>query len=654
MRRFVFGWMVLGVLGSVPESEAAGPVWTQDLPPEIAWYQLTDAGVLLVATPKALLGLSPKDGATLWQRDDLVKVQEQGITFLPGTPTAMVLEAEWKIGQIPNGTLHMLDVTTGKDLWTVQSGMVMYTQPHWEDTSLFTITQDYVKGKPVWTGRRVEMATGKEIWRKEHYFGTKAPVLNQWQANPDKKLSIKMTLQGNQPLQFVEGGTHYLETWHAKQGVVKRSWDTGEIVWSTPAKFVGTAPAPRNGKPPMVVAGNTVLVSDNAQKVLGYQVSDGVPIGKGVSFATPVQSVSDLGDDRVFVAGGDAKKGFVAILDPNTMSEAWKKPIKIKGALAFADAVEGNRLVVGDTDGTSTEVTVYDIPSGEDVLEAPIKLPGGVDTWDVEGTTLFASGSNGKKTYLGTWGLDTGTSHWGEDKGVRLAGSVPNLVIRDDRVLFVTTAGTFAALSRADGAPLFTTELPMQGKGESLRTLFERSDGSLVTWSSQNVLGLDPSSGNVLWKQHYPPPPITGLQAVAGVALMAAAATSAAASGATYASTSYQDAGSYTVVTTTTNTETSQNFAAMSSAFGAAAGEVMTRAKASKSAENSYFILTKLEDGVGLVRVSLDDGSELARIPLGTREPDYQIDEYDGRLFLLRDAKTLEGWSIGTERAPAP
>jgi len=39
---------------------------------------------------------------------------------------------------------------------------------------------------------------------------------------------------------------------------------------------------------------------------------------------------------------------------------------------------------------------------------------------------------------------------------------------------------------------------------------------------------------------------------------------------------------------------------------------------------------------------------------LGEREPDYLVDELDGRLFLLRNESVLEGYDIGMPLLAAP
>ena len=72
----------------------------------------------------------------------------------------------------------------------------------------------------------------------------------------------------------------------------------------------------------------------------------------------------------------------------------------------------------------------------------------------------------------------------------------------------------------------------------------------------------------------------------------------------------------------------------MFSAIGTASFEFMSqRFKATAATENSQFILTKLDDGVGLVKVNKDSGSVEKEILLKDKKPEYEVDEYGGVLY---------------------
>ncbi|MEE1974304.1 hypothetical protein V1H85_17760, partial [Maribacter flavus] len=64
--------------------------------------------------------------------------------------------------------------------------------------------------------------------------------------------------------------------------------------------------------------------------------------------------------------------------------------------------------------------------------------------------------------------------------------------------------------------------------------------------------------------------------------------------------------------------------------------EMAKRFKASAATENSQFILTKLDSGVGLVKINKDSGNVEKEILLKDKKPVYKVDEYGGFLYYQR------------------
>lgn len=57
------------------------------------------------------------------------------------------------------------------------------------------------------------------------------------------------------------------------------------------------------------------------------------------------------------------------------------------------------------------------------------------------------------------------------------------------------------------------------------------------------------------------------------------------------------------------------------------------RFKATAATENAQFILTKLDDGVGLVKVNKDTGKTDKEIILKDKKPEYEVDDFGGVLY---------------------
>ena len=85
----------------------------------------------------------------------------------------------------------------------------------------------------------------------------------------------------------------------------------------------------------------------------------------------------------------------------------------------------------------------------------------------------------------------------------------------------------------------------------------------------------------------------------------------------------------------------------MFAAIGSASFAIMSkRFKASAATENSQFILTKLDDGVGLVKVDKNSGKVTKEIILNDKKPEYQIDEYEGFLYYKANNSTINAYNL--------
>jgi len=81
-------------------------------------------------------------------------------------------------------------------------------------------------------------------------------------------------------------------------------------------------------------------------------------------------------------------------------------------------------------------------------------------------------------------------------------------------------------------------------------------------------------------------------------------------------------------------------------ATGASIAEMLKRFKATAATENAQFVLTKLDDGVGLVKLNKDTGSKEKEIVLKDKKPEYQVDEISGILYYKADANSIYAYNL--------
>jgi outer membrane protein assembly factor BamB len=157
-----------------------------------------------------------------------------------------------------------------------------------------------------------------------------------------------------------------------------------------------------------------------------------------------------------------------------------------------------------------------------------------------------------------------------------------------------------------------------------------RQDGTAVVVGKQHLLAFDPAARSVAWSLEYDPPgraawvkalagAMTALSYAANVGQAAATGSSAYSGAASQSIASYSD-------------YTSKRYSA--------AGET----------DRYYYVLTNIEEGkekgAGIVGVNLDTGKADRQVLFKEKEPQYEVDELAGRVFNVKDKKTLVGFSV--------
>ena len=79
---------------------------------------------------------------------------------------------------------------------------------------------------------------------------------------------------------------------------------------------------------------------------------------------------------------------------------------------------------------------------------------------------------------------------------------------------------------------------------------------------------------------------------------------------------------------------------------GASFGAMSKRFKASAQTKNDKFILTKLNSGVGLIKLDKDSGKKLKEILLKDKKPTYKVDDIERILYYQANKNTIYAYKI--------
>ena len=169
--------------------------------------------------------------------------------------------------------------------------------------------------------------------------------------------------------------------------------------------------------------------------------------------------------------------------------------------------------------------------------------------------------------------------------------------------------------------------------------LSRRENGLVVVRGMQHILGFDPVAKNIAWSSTFEAPSAPGWQKVVRGALTAF--------------TAYMNyAGSVNAQMTSGY----KSFSAdryennMISSFNTYEKFLTKRYSATKTTNNFAYIMTNLAEGkekaAGVVGVNMTTGESDRQVMFRDKDPDYRIDEREGRIFNLKNPKELSAFVI--------
>jgi outer membrane protein assembly factor BamB len=217
----------------------------------------------------------------------------------------------------------------------------------------------------------------------------------------------------------------------------------------------------------------------------------------------------------------------------------------------------------------------------------------------------------------------TGMKKW--DKPIKIKGSDGGLLINNKGTFYVVSKGSIEKIDIANRKSVTLTDKIKFKGGESFSSL-ELVNNVVVLSSKQNMIGIDKESGAIKY-QIFLKAPGPSLLDVAGNMVLAGVAMTAT-------------MNSMNVNSQAGNKTYHQYTPAMRNSGGSKTTD----------ARKSLYISTKFNDadakGFGVAKVDKETGEILKKVVIGTRDPEYVIEERNGLIFYKSDKKTLTIKSI--------
>jgi len=431
------------------------------------------------------------------------------------------------------------------------------------------------------TQRRVEvidLATGEKRWDSEALPMNSSQGLYQ---APQKRMLVMF-------------GTPKKGT---KSVVVGVDTETGEMKWQQDAMFkkpLVLYEVKGSGKffKRMTVDGGQGPVFDTDDTMILFVSADG-PMKIDLATGNVIWVASDLklkavpavrsGHAQMMIGAGTLFIPYGKELygvDVASGAPKWKKPVKTKGIVTQMRMTDAGLLVRG--------------------------IPG-----------VGKKGKRDGKAFIDLLDPATGESKW--KKPFKDLDDATSFVVEGDH-LFIAADRELFKIQIADGSASSMGKFKFKGNEEP--SSLQKMDEGFCLVSSQNVMLMDPAGGEK-YHQFYSAPGASGWAKLATSAIVMAVNVGSAASAYSRAQYSGQSQTYYLMGNPT----------------------LSKRFKATQNAEMYSSILTNVEDGgrkgPGLVKLDKRTGTEAAKVRLGDKTPEYELDEIEGRLFFLSDKREI-------------
>lgn len=590
------------------------PKWKANFTKEISWIKVTDVGVPVLATEDGLYGINSEDGSILWKNEDLKKLIVETYEPLAGTPFIIInpgaqpvkaktgFAAMASIGSAFNKgyvvIINALDGTVACDTRTFGMSNLMgqHSLPELNAIIYLGVKGEKLRDRKSFT-IFYDFSTNTKLWEQEYPLETFIPP-----TVVDKDNII------------ATGSTGY-SLIDAKTGMVK---------YKKEIKFKDMV------NPPKIVFNGDKSVVYFVNKKFGnaYKVSDGSVVWK-----TPI----DMDDpaSHVFTDSRGiyiAVKNNINLYDYNTGEPKWGKDgIKLFDPLlnyVFTD--QGLGIQMNDKDDYSVNLLNYE--TGKPLVKKAVKLKAPAkDLRMVSKGLLYRSD---KELNI----LDAETGKPSFEKSIKFKEPVIAIDKGDNTYMF--TGKQFYDFNNQT-CTYTNKEIDTKFEGKETPSKIELRTGGILLKSDQNLTLFD-FEGKVIFHAFHAAP---GISMAAKIALAAVSAAAMAASAQASAQAGFEKGANqnYDTDNSRHNAMVGESMGGVASAGFKAMGK---RFKASKEADGFVTMLTKLDDGVGVVKINKDNGNKENEVVFKEKEPVYEIDELGGMLFFKSKKTELSGFKF--------
>ncbi|KJD32601.1 hypothetical protein PK35_10405 [Tamlana nanhaiensis] len=610
--------------------KAETPQNSYDLGAKINEMTLTVGGVLIAATNDGLVGIDPNKTTPIFTFNNFGQLKPEETEFIPNSPYIVVSQgAGSKLAGITKTKRAVLNYITGDVIFNSEDDS-------WNQ--IYTCNIVLPQNKLIVSGIQKIGSKHEKMTPKVAVYDLSAQKLDYsfFLDKPGRVGIAKDFSVTGVPLLLNE----FLIIPTA-QGLLAKS-HTGEDLWSTKIKGVNWMVADEtekeiygfettsNGKNTRIhkIGNNGAELWKDDRKVQGI-VSNFQILPQGLAV---VSDKSSGGSTSVLATKNESE---IAFLSASSGEDLWDKAPKTKGYVQHF-YVQDDGILFGIQQGGINKISF----DGKTLFKKPLKTG--------ENIMVMAQSPQGLIYITGSDAnivdLKTGDQVWKKPLKYKNSVAVASTFDADNNRYLIAADGTIYAIDANSGDvdELANTKFDEKEFANSM----EMRNGNIFLSASQNMTLLD-NNGKAIYHEYYKSPSKSTFMKVAG-GVLAAASMAAAASTALAAGANKTGFGSYNDLSNYNDYgKDAKRASDMFASIADASFKMMSqRFKATAATENAQFILTKLNDGVGLVKVNKDSGKVEKEIILQNKKPEYQVDDIGGYLFYKATDKTIYAYSL--------
>src|SRR6266699_3059205 len=182
-------------------SAASAQTWTAKLDDTVSFYQATDVGVIVAGTKKFLYAVDGATGDVLWRRKD-ASLDGNDVAPIPGTDLLLLSFEKGSRTRV-----EAADIMTGDVIWQSEKlrGAVMQMSVDLESSLLALVMARDAKGRARAGFKRhpvvhvLDLTSGDELWKHEN--GDVEMMPTRW----DDKDEVDYSLDNYHPPAFLDG-----------------------------------------------------------------------------------------------------------------------------------------------------------------------------------------------------------------------------------------------------------------------------------------------------------------------------------------------------------------------------------------------------------------------------------------------------------------